>query len=149
MIRRSSRSRSRLAGLAGPPGGLDVAALRRQLGLELRAPKSGLALSALVPLSSLLGEPGGTARLLARLIELAAGLAAADVGLVVLGPRSRQGLLGLLEISLGALLGLLALTEARGELLPFRARRQGGIGALPRQQPQLSGGAVVARRRPR
>ena len=118
-----------------------MTALRRQLGLELGAPEGALALS-LVPLRSLIGQPARAARLLARLVERPAGLAAGRVGLVVPGPRRRQRLLRFLQVSLRALLGLLSLAQARGKLLSLRACRQGRVGSLPRKPPHFPGDAV-------
>ncbi len=120
-----------------------MTALGRQLSLELRAldrRSSSLAIA----LGVALGKPGRPARLLGGLVERPARLADRLLGFLLAATSLGERRLGPLQVTLGALLGLLALGEPGGEVLALGAGGEGRVGSLPREPADLSGRRVEA-----
>ena len=124
-------------------GALGVSLLRRQLGLEL-GPLDRRPRALAVALGVTLREPARPTGLLGRLVERAASVPKRALGLLLAAARLLQSHLGSLQVVPGALLGLLALGQPGRELPALGASRQRGVGALPRQPPDLPHRGVEA-----
>src|SRR4051794_8391039 len=117
--------------LLGACGGLGVAALGRQLGLELGALDCSRSRALIGALGMALSEPGGPIRLLRRLVQRTARLAERSLGAVLALGRLRQRGLRTLEVTPRSLIRLLSLREPRRQLLALGPGGEGRVGALP------------------